>query len=161
MEFTLPVGTSLLDAIWDLEDLADLTTTIHLGSVATPKYELNAFQTFGDDVSGSSFGAGVGLLREGVNIANESLTVQGVGFRKASHVIVEGSDGVWVTEVRPTWSPGDYVKWETISYSRSSSETILHRAGARWLQRQDLGINRSSARSCPVPPCHGPVLPCP
>lgn len=161
-EYETPIGSSLLDVIWDLEDLADLTTTVHLGTVATPKYELNAFQSFGDDVSGSSFGPGVGLLREGVNIANDSLHVEGVAVRKASHVIVEGMAGVWVTEVRPSWSPGDYVKWDKIEHTRSKSETILHRAGLRWLQRQNNGDQQITCEIVPgADPDNGYYFPAP
>jgi hypothetical protein len=137
--FELPIGNSLLQTIWDLEDLADLFTTIDLGTVSAPAYVLEAWETFGEDVTGSAFGAGVGLFREGVNIANDSLQVTGVSLRKATHVIVGGKDGVWNTAVRPAWSPGDYVKWAIISYPRSSSPTILEKAGIRWLKRQDNG----------------------
>jgi hypothetical protein len=136
-EYSTPIGSSLLDVIFDLEDLTELITTVHLGSLATPEYELNAFQVFGDDHTGSVFGPNVGLLREGVNIANEALVVEGVAFRKATHVIVEGKDDVWVVEIKPSWSPGDYVKWDKISYPRSSNEDTLHRAGLRWLRRQE------------------------
>jgi len=161
-EYQTPVGSSLLDVIWDLEDLADLYTTVHLGSVASPQYQLNAFGAFGEDNTGSSFGAGIGLIREKVNIANDSLSVQGVAFRKASHVIVEGKDGVWVTEVRPTWSPGDYVKWDKIEYTRSSSEAVLHRVGLRWLQRQSNGDQELTVEILPgASPATGYYFPAP
>ncbi len=137
--FELPIGNSLLQTIWDLEDLADLYTVIDLGTVASPKYELNAYQTYGEDVTGSSEGMGVCRLAEGINIANDSLVVTGVSLKKATHVIVEGKAGVWATTRKLSWSPGDYVKWAKIEYNRSSSEVILEKAGLRWLQRQDNG----------------------
>lgn len=137
--FELPIGTSLLDALFDLEDIGDLVTTVYLGTVASPVYRLDAWQTYGEDVTGSAFGTGVGLLREGDNIANDSLTVAGVLMKKATHVIIEGKDGVWAKKVLPAWSPGDYVRWAKIEYTRSSNVPTLQRAGLRWLRRQDNG----------------------
>jgi hypothetical protein len=149
-EYETPIGSSLLDVIWDLEDLVDnLYTTVHLGEVGAPEYQLNAFQSFGEDRTGSNPGAGVCILREGLNIANDSLEVEGVAIRKATHVIIEGKDGAWATEVRPSWSPGDYVKWDKIEYSRSSSVNILEQAGLRWLRRQDNGDQQITVEILP------------
>jgi hypothetical protein len=147
--YEIPIGTSALQAIWDLEDLSDLYTWIDLGTESDPTYLLNAAQSYGSDVSGSSFGAGVGLLREGVNIANDSLTVSGVGIRKANHVIVEGKDGTWKIAVKPTWSSGNYVKWAKIEYTRSSNEDILEKAGLRWIRRQDNGDQQITVEILP------------
>jgi hypothetical protein len=138
-DYEHPIGSSLLEIIWDLEDLSDLYTTVDLGTVDDPAYLLNAWQEYGEDVAGSSFGAGVGLFREGVNIANDSLTRTGVGLRKATHVIVEGKDGAWNTAVLNSWSSGDYVKWAKIEYARSSNLNVLEAAGLRWLRRQENG----------------------
>lgn len=148
-EYEIPIGQSLLTTIFDLEDLSDLFTVINLGSVGSPLYQLEAFEAYGDDVTGTSPGAGVGLLREGLNIANDSLTVEGVGIRKCTHVIVEGKDGAWAIAVRPTWSSGDFVKWGKIDYTRSSNENILERAGLRWLRRQDNGDKQLTVEIAP------------
>ena len=138
-EFEVPIGQSLLKTLWELEDLSDLRTTIYLGTVASPVFRLDAWNAFGEDVSGSAFGVGVCRLVEGVNIVNDSLVVEGTSLRHASHVMVEGKDGVWATAVRSTWDPGEYVKWAKIGYPRSSNVTILERAGLRWLRKQDNG----------------------
>lgn len=138
-DFEVPIGQSFLKTLWELEDLSDLRTTIYLGTVASPVFRLDAWNAFGEDVSGSAFGAGVCRLVEGVNIVNDSLVVEGTSLRHASHVIVEGKDGVWVTVPRSTWDPGEYVKYAKIEYPRSSNTTILTRAGLRWLRKQDNG----------------------
>lgn len=148
-EYEIPIGESLLSVIFDLEDLSDLYTTINLGTVSAPLYRLEAWQTYGDDVTGTSPGVGVGLLREGLNIANDSLTVEGVGIRKCTHVIVEGKDGAWAVAVKPTWSSGEYIKWGKIEYTRSSNVTILERAGLRWLRRQDNGEKQITVEIAP------------
>jgi hypothetical protein len=147
--FELPIGNSLLQTIWDLEDLADLYTTVELGTVSAPLYELNAYETFGDDNSGTSFGPSVCLLREGDNIANDSLTVTGVAMKKPTHVIIEGKDGAWATKRRPSWSSGDYIKWEKIEYPRSNSQVILEKAGLRWLQRQTNAFDQITVEIVP------------
>jgi hypothetical protein len=147
--YETPIGSSLLEILWDLEDLADLFTDINLGTLASPVYELNAYQSYGQDVSSGTFGMGVCLLREGVNIANESLTVEGVSMREATHVIVEGKDGTWATNVKSSWSPGDYVKWGKIEYTRSSHVPTLERAGLRWLRRQENGDKQITVEVLP------------
>lgn len=137
--YTIPIGHSMLQSLYDFEDLIELSSWIDLGTVASPKYELNVIQGLGDDVTGSSFGAGVCLLQEGVNIANSGLTVEGHAIRKASHVIVEGADGAWVVVERLTFNPGDYVKYAKTEFPRTSQTNLLTKSGLRWLQRQDLG----------------------
>lgn len=148
-DYEIPIGTSLLEVVFELEDLSDLVTTIHLGEAGAPEYRLDAWNAYGVDVTGSSPGAGVGLLREGLNIANDALVVEGVALRKASHVIVEGKDGEWTTAVRPSWSPGDPVKWAKITYARSSNPTILERAGLRWLRSQENGDKQITVEMVP------------
>lgn len=138
-QFELPIGHSLLKALWDIDDVVELTSWVDLGTVATPKFELNVKEGLGDDNTGSSFGAGVALIREGVNIANRSLETEGVSLRKASHVIVEGKDGAWAEAVRPGFVSGNYVKYAKISYPRTNTPFWLEKAGIRWLKRQDYG----------------------
>jgi hypothetical protein len=147
--FELPIGNSLLQSIWDLEDLDDLYTTISLGTVADPTYTLDAWGSYGEVVGGTSFGTGVCRLVEGVNIANESLTVEGVAIKKATHVIIEGKDGNYQTAIKPGWSSGDYVKWAKIEYNRSNSLPILEKAGIRWLKRQDNGDQQLTVEIVP------------
>lgn len=138
-QYQIPIGTSLLQALWDLDDVVELTSWIDLGSVATPKFELNVSQGLGADKTGSAFGAGVCLLKEGANIVNESLVLEGASIRKASHVVVEGASGAWGEAVRSSFSPGDYVKRVKIEYTRSKNPNILEKAGLRWLRKQDNG----------------------
>ena len=138
-EFEVPIGTDFLKVLWDLDDFVQLTSWVDLGTVATPKFELNIIQGLGDDNTGSAFGAGVCLLKEGVNVADDAVTVEGASLRQASHVLVEGKDGVWVQAVRTGYSPGDYTKREKISFTRTSNEAWLEAVGKRWLDRQDNG----------------------
>lgn len=137
--YTIPIDQSLLRSLYDFEDLEELTSWVELGTVATPKFELNVTQGLGADYTGSAFGVGVCLLREGDNIANDGLEVEGHSIRKASHVIVEGADGAWVVAERPSFSPGDYVKYAKVDFPRTSQLNLLEKSGIRWLQRQDRG----------------------
>jgi hypothetical protein len=138
-QYQIPIGTSLLQALWDLDDIVELDSWVDLGTVASPKFELNVRQGLGADKTGSAFGSGVCLLKEGENIANDSLEVEGASVKKASHVIVEGANGKWAEAIRPSFSPGDYVKRDKIEYTRSQSVYWLEKAGLRWLKRQDYG----------------------
>lgn len=137
--YEIPIGTDYLTILRDLDDLVELSAWIDLGTVSDPKFELNVIQGTRHDYTGSAVGSSVCLLKEGLNIANDSLEVDGASLKKATHVIVEGKDGHWVVAIRPSWSIGDYVKWAKIEYTRSSSDYWLEKAGIRWLQRQDLG----------------------
>ena len=147
--FEIPIGTDYLTILHDMDDLVEISSSIDLGTVASPAYDLNVWQGRGDDNMGSAFGAGVCLLKEGENITNDSLTVEGQNLRKASHVIVEGKDGQWVVAERAGFSPGDYVKYEKIEYTRSSSDYWLEKAGLRWLKRQDIGEREYSVQIIP------------
>lgn len=137
--FEIPIGTDYLTILHDMDDLVEVTSWIDLGEVGAPAYVLNVAQGTGNDYMGSAFASDVCLFKEGSNIANDSLTVEGQNLRKASHVIVEGKDGQWVVAERPSFSPGDYVKYVKIEHTRTSSDFWLEKAGIRWLQRQDLG----------------------
>lgn len=137
--YEIPIGTDYLTILRDFGDLVELSSWIDLGEVDAPKFELNVIQGTRNDYTGSAVGAGVCLLKEGLNIANDSLEVEGQSLKKASHVIVEGKDGHWVIAQRPGFTPGDYVKIDKIEYSRSASDYWLDKAGIRWLKRQDLG----------------------
>lgn len=148
-QYRIPIGTSLLQSLWDLDDLVELTSWIELGTDGAPEFQLNVIQGLGEDVTGSAFGAGVCLLREGDNIADDALTADGISLKKASHVIVQGSDGAWAEAVRPSFTPGDYVKRVKIEYSRSNSAIWLEKAGIRWLQRQDYGEKELSVEILP------------
>lgn len=138
-DYEIPIGQDLLSSLWDLGDVVDLSSWIDLGTVASPKFELNVIQGFGEDRTGSVFGSGVCLLKEGVNIVDDALVLEGKSIKKASHVIVEGKDGAWEVAERPSFSPGDYVKYAKIEYQRSSKHSVLEKAGLRWLRRQDNG----------------------
>lgn len=138
-QYRIPIGTSLLQSLWDLDDLVELTHWIELGTVASPKFELNVIEGLGEDRTGSVVGAGVCLLKEGLNITNDALVLEGAALRKASHVIVEGARGKWAIAQRPAFSAGNYTKYAKIEYTRSGSVFWLEKAGLRWLKRQDYG----------------------
>lgn len=138
-QFELPIGHSLLKALWDIDDVVELTSWIELGTVAAPIFELNVAEGLGADKTGSAVGAGVCLLKEGLNIANKALTTEGHSLRKASHVIVEGKDGNWAEAVRPGFVSGNFVRYAKISYTRTNTPFWLEKAGIRWLKRQDYG----------------------
>lgn len=149
-DFELPIGTSILKALWELEDIEDIEAKVYLGTVADPVFRLDALPQLGVDYTASGTGYGADVLRfleannadyPAGNIGSlgggHKLTVEGQSTRKVSHVNVKGKDGAWAVAIRATWSPGEYVKWATISYPRSSAEGILERAGTRWLRAQE------------------------
>lgn len=138
-QYRIPIGTSLLQALWDLDDIVELTSWVDLGAVGEPEFRLNVIQGLGTDYTGTAVGSDVCLLKEGLNITNDSLIVEGVSLKKASHVVVEGLDGKWAEAVRPSFTPGDYVKRVKIEYRRSVGISWLEKAGIRWLKRQDYG----------------------
>lgn len=148
-QYRIPIGTSLLQALWDLDDIVELTSTIDLGTVGAPEFRFNVSQGLGLDVTGSDPGADVCILREGLNITNDSLTVKGATLRKASHVVVEGLEGVWAEAIRPAFSPGNYVKRVKIEYRRTKTPFWLEKAGLRWLKRQDYGENAIAVEILP------------
>lgn len=150
-EFELPIGQDYLSCLWDLEDTLDGTggSSVYLGTTDMPEYRLDLWQSFGSDVGASSFASGKVLFREGVNIVNDSLTVEGVALKKCTHVIVEGKDHTYVTVAKATWSAGDYVKLGKTEYARSRNTTVLTRVGRRWLRRQDNGDQEYSVEILP------------
>lgn len=137
-EFDLPIGQDYLACLWDLEDIGG-ASTVGLGTVSAPAFVLHLWEEYGSDVSSSTFASGKALLKEGVNITEDSLELNGVALRKCTHVIVEGKDNVWVEVVKPSWDAGEYVKIGHITYTRTANTTVLGRVGLRWLRRQDNG----------------------
>lgn len=148
-QFELPIGRSYLQILFDLEDASGLLSTVNLGTVATPKYELEGWNSYGDDVTATSFAAGKVILREGVNIGDTELRLEARSLRKANRAIVAGKDGAYEYVELPGWSPGDYVKYAYIDWPNSSSETILHQVGLRWLRRQE---NADKELTVPIVP---------
>lgn len=135
-EFELPIGQSFLDNLYALEDASDsLITLFNLGQEGAPLFQMDAYQTYGRDLTGA-IGAGKVHFSEGVNINNE-LRRFGSGKKRASHAIVNGKGSSWAVAARTSWDPGDYIAHMGVDYERSSSETILERAGLRWLRKQE------------------------
>ena len=130
-DLTLRIQDTYLKILWILEDLSGMTTDIDLGEVGAPLLQLNAYQTYGNDLSASI------LFEEGNNIAAE-LNVEGSSYAKASHALVKGDDGVYELAVRTGWSPGDLKKVVATSWD-SSNNTQLDNAGVRFLRRQQNG----------------------
>lgn len=147
--YEIPIGRSYLQILFDLEDASGLLSTVNLGTVAAPVLELEGWNAYGEDVTATAFAAGKVILREGVNIADTELKLEGRSLRKANRAIVGGKDGVYEYVELPGWSPGDYVKYAYIEYPNSSNETILHRVGLRWLRRQE---NADKELTVPIVP---------
>jgi hypothetical protein len=135
-DFRLRIGDDYLKILWTLEDIASLTTLIDLGEVGDPQMLLRAFETYGRDLTGP-LGADTVHWIEGVNIRAD-LDVEGSSYRKASHALVRGNDGIYELAVRDAWSPGELKKAVATAYE-SSSPTILDRAGRRFLRNQTFG----------------------
>lgn len=139
-EFQVPIGQSLLQTLFDLESDSDLETTVYLGTVAEPRFRLDAHQSYGRDLlpaNKDDFSPDVVNFREGVNIESE-LENRGTVRRKPSHVIVHGLDDAYAIAQRPGWSLGEYAKSIGIeSPVQSRNEDVLERVGLRWIRKQD------------------------
>lgn len=151
-QFELPIGGDYLEHVWAVQDAINepLEYTMDLGSVGAPILRMDAWKSYGRDLSGSAFGAGVVLLKEAVNIesdldasggsarrGSQAAQASGTSLRKASHALVRGKDGAYGRAVRTSWAPGEYAKAVMIDYPRTANENVLSRAGLRWLRRQE------------------------
>jgi hypothetical protein len=156
-DFTLKIQDDYLKILWILEDASGITTQIDLGSVGSPLLQLDAYQTFGRDLTGA-IGAATVHLTEGVNIATD-LDVEGSSYKKATHALVKGEDGVYELAVHPSGTA--WKKVVATSYN-SSNNTVLDQAGRRFLQRQDNGEKQIKVRIIPgFTPASGLYMPGP
>ncbi len=156
-DFTLKIQDDYLKILWILEDAAGFTTQIDLGEVGDPLLQLDAYQTFGRDLTGA-IGASTVHFTEGVNIATD-LDVEGSSYKKATHALVKGEDGVYELAVHPSGTA--WKKVVPTSYS-SSNNTVLDQAGRRFLQRQDFGEKQIKLRIVPgFDPANGLYMPGP
>ena len=136
--FILKIQDDYLKLLWTIEDASGITTQIYLGEVGDPVIRLDAFQTYGRDLTDDV------AFVEGVNIRND-LGVEGSSYRKASHALVRGDEGVYNLAFKPSWSPGDLKKVVGTAYD-STSGAVLDRYGERFLQRQDDGEDQIDLR---------------
>jgi hypothetical protein len=156
-DFTLKIQDDYLKILWILEDASGITTQIDLGTVGSPLLQLDAYQTFGRDLTGA-IGASTVHLTEGVNIATD-LDVEGSSYKKATHALVKGEDGVYELAVHPSGTA--WKKVVATSYN-SSNNTVLDQAGRRFLQRQDNGEKQIKVRIIPgFTPASGLYMPGP
>lgn len=141
-EFELAIGGDYLSHLWQLQDSVEsLDVWMDLGTVAAPKMELNAYEApLGRDLSGSAFGAGVVLFKEGVNIATE-LVSRRRARKKVSHVLAMGDDATYATAARLGYDPGEYARAIGLSFPGISDDTDLQRKARRWIAHQDAGEN--------------------
>ena len=98
-DFRLRIGDDYLKILWTIEDVSShhvLRWTWERS--ATPQMLLRAFQTYGRDLTGP-LGADTVHWIEGVNIQAD-LDVEGSSYRKASHALVRGNDGIYELAVR-------------------------------------------------------------
>jgi hypothetical protein len=138
-EFELRIGDNYLTDLFKIEDSGDLETTMYLGTVANPVLRLDAWESYGRDLSGA-IGASTVHFKEAVNILGD-LSVAGSSQRKASHALVEGLEDAYGRAVRTTWDPGEYAKAVGISHDTTKNENVLERYGLAWLRRQANGEN--------------------
>lgn len=137
-DFTLRIQQDYLKLLWQIEDASGITSQIYLGEVGTPLLRLDAFQTFGRDLTEDV------AFVEGHNIRDD-LEVEGSSYHKASHALVRGNEGHYELAIKPSWSPGDLKKVMAVQYD-SDSAGILDDAGVRALQRQDNGEKQIDLR---------------
>lgn len=151
-DFTLKIGDDYLKILWQLEDASNIVTNMNLGTVSNPLLQLDAYQTFGRDLTDDV------LFTEGVNIATD-LDVEGSSYQKATHALVRGDEGVYELAFHPV--PGDYPKVVSTAY-QSSNNATLDRAGVRYLRRQDNGERGIELRIVPgFDPGSGLYMPSP
>ena len=75
---------------------------------------------------------------EGVNIGHD-LDVEGSSYRKASHALVRGNDGLYELAIRAAWASWRAQEGQSLLPIESASPTILDRAGSRFLRDQEYG----------------------
>ena len=156
-DFTLKIRDDYLKILWQLEDASNIVTQMTLGERGDPLMQLDAYQSFGRDLTGDLDTDTVHFI-EGVNIATD-LEVEGDSHRKASHALVKGEDGVYELAVHP--SGIGYKKVVGTEYP-SSNNTVLDQAGRRFLARQDEGERQKQLRLVPgFDPAAGLYMPGP
>lgn len=127
LEWETPIGSDVLSVHEALRKAGDLTV------VGRPDLLIQAFQTYGRDLTGASFGAGVVRITE-ANLATELRRTMRVR-RGLTHVIVEGKDHVYVTRTLAGWSGGAH--WGYVSYPESNDTTVLAAVGDEALAAED------------------------
>ena len=137
-DFTLRIATDYLKLLWQIEDASGITSQIYLGEVGDPQLRLDAYQTFGRDLTDD-----VAFI-EGHNIRDD-LDVEGSSYKKASHALMRGNDGRYEMSIRPGWSPGELKKVIGGAYETDSA-VVLDQAGKRLLQRQQNGEKQIDLR---------------
>lgn len=140
-EFELPIGQSILEDLWEIEDQGDIETRVYLGEVGAPLMRLDARPAMGRNLTAASvddFSSGVVHFKERVNILSD-LDSEGTSYRRSSHVIVRGKDRSRVVVEKPSWSPGNYAKVSQVEHRRTNNEDALEKYGLTWLRHQDAG----------------------
>jgi hypothetical protein len=118
----------------------------------TPGLGLRAFTSYGRDLTGAAYGAGVVRFVGGSSAGAENRNILGTLTRSKesgmaySHVLVEGrakedngsevveGDPVYVWVVAPGWTAGDPIHQGFLQYD-SSNLAILERRGERYIRR--------------------------
>lgn len=144
--FSQEVGTNYLSVIRELQRAGNLDVWV------SPRLNLRAHVSYGRDLTGTSYGAGVvRFIGSGVSPSEnhniiDNLTRHKDGGKAFTHVlglgnerreqggsVIEGSHiHRWATD--PDWSPGDAVSQGFLSYPTSNTD-ILERAGLRLIRR--------------------------
>lgn len=121
------IGAPLYDAAMRLVAAGQMQLEMRPGLV------LDAFQTIGEDYSGTSFGTGVVRFVKAVNIVDE-VGRSMAGAAEASHALVHGDNGSWIEVVRPGFDAMTDVYAETVVEVASHDPVVMEAAGLRALE---------------------------
>jgi hypothetical protein len=120
------VGDDLLTMIGQFDQLGGVVFRMSY------LFELSVHLTYGTDKSGA-FGAGTVRFEKGVNIA-DSIQRKVRGAVNYTHLIVGGSDRVFVTVPDPDYVAGDVVRYGFLPVPETSDTSSLQEAGLAYIE---------------------------
>lgn len=162
-DFEVEIGKSYLDHLFVIQDACDDSNPVEffmdLGEVGSPLLELNARKNYGRDSTGTAFGSGVVLLREGVNLESD-LSRKGFGWgdrrqasgnatRRATHALSLGQTGFYGSGVLTSFDEGEYAKAVSVRAGNYAKEEVLDRRALRFIRHQENADNEFSLEIVP------------
>ena len=127
-EYEWPIRTDAGTVLADLEEAGDFTL------VGRPDLTFSAYETYGDDSTGSAYGAGVVRAQGDTGTdADNILTSLGRHSylnRQRTHLLGEEKDGNYFTEIHPDYSSGPE-RWQGFHFPETNDDSLLNRKAAQ------------------------------
>lgn len=151
-EWQTGIGTDILELAQALKEDGGFIVQ------GRPNLLVQAHQTYGRDLTGASFGAGVVRITE-ENLATE-LARSMHARRGWTHVLVRGKDSTYVAVEKPGWT--GVARWGFYTYDETNDEGLLEQVGLEQLRIGDVrrdalqleitpGFNEAEGRYMPGP----------